>query len=57
MELEMQWDGNPNIVLDINTRVGVALPIQVMQSLILCSFLTDSTSEMLIQFAALIASI
>ncbi|CAI0444283.1 unnamed protein product [Linum tenue] len=29
MELEMQWDGNPNIVLDINTRVGVALPIQV----------------------------
>ncbi|GAV60535.1 C2 domain-containing protein, partial [Cephalotus follicularis] len=29
MELEMQWDGNPNIVLDINTKVGVALPIQV----------------------------
>ncbi|XP_021665556.2 synaptotagmin-4-like [Hevea brasiliensis] len=29
MELEMQWDGNPNIVIDINTRVGVALPIQV----------------------------
>ncbi|KAJ9167717.1 hypothetical protein P3X46_019321 [Hevea brasiliensis] len=29
MELEMQWDGNPNIVLDINTRVGLALPIQV----------------------------
>ncbi|KAJ6295434.1 hypothetical protein OIU78_023451 [Salix suchowensis] len=29
MELEIQWDGNPNIVLDINTRVGVALPIQV----------------------------
>ncbi|KAL9376207.1 hypothetical protein Peur_030327 [Populus x canadensis] len=29
MELEMQWDGNPNIVLDVNTRVGVALPIQV----------------------------
>ncbi|XP_012076512.1 synaptotagmin-4 [Jatropha curcas] len=29
MEIEMQWDGNPNIVLDINTRVGVALPIQV----------------------------
>ncbi|KAJ9184046.1 hypothetical protein P3X46_007829 [Hevea brasiliensis] len=28
MELEMQWDGNPNIVIDINTRVGVALPIQ-----------------------------
>ncbi|KAG8656841.1 hypothetical protein MANES_03G013200v8 [Manihot esculenta] len=28
MEMEMQWDGNPNIVLDINTRVGVALPIQ-----------------------------
>ncbi|KAI4337298.1 hypothetical protein L6164_015731 [Bauhinia variegata] len=29
MEIEMQWDGNPNIVLDIKTRVGVALPIQV----------------------------
>ncbi|KAL0311755.1 UNVERIFIED_CONTAM: Synaptotagmin-4 [Sesamum radiatum] len=29
MEMEMQWDGNPNIVLDIKTRVGVALPIQV----------------------------
>ncbi|KAJ9702612.1 hypothetical protein PVL29_004380 [Vitis rotundifolia] len=29
MELEMQWDGNPNIVLDIKTRVGVGLPIQV----------------------------
>lgn len=29
MELEMQWDGNPNIVLDINTLVGVGLPIQV----------------------------
>lgn len=30
MELEMQWDGNPNIVLDIKTRVGVGLPIQVI---------------------------
>uniref|UniRef100_A0A5B6ZBU4 Putative synaptotagmin-5-like n=1 Tax=Davidia involucrata TaxID=16924 RepID=A0A5B6ZBU4_DAVIN len=29
MELEMQWDGNPNIVLDIKTKVGVGLPIQV----------------------------
>ncbi|VFQ84776.1 unnamed protein product [Cuscuta campestris] len=29
MEMEMQWDGNPNIVLDIKTLVGVALPIQV----------------------------
>ena len=29
MELEMQWDGNPNVILDIVTRVGVALPIQV----------------------------
>ncbi|GLT77142.1 hypothetical protein SLA2020_487540 [Shorea laevis] len=29
MELELQWDGNPNIVLDINTRIGVALPVQV----------------------------
>lgn len=29
MEMEMQWDGNPNIVLDIKTHVGVALPIQI----------------------------
>ncbi|WOK95080.1 synaptotagmin-5-like [Canna indica] len=29
MELELQWDGNPNIILDIKTLVGVALPIQV----------------------------
>ncbi|KAJ3693407.1 hypothetical protein LUZ60_008887 [Juncus effusus] len=29
MELEMQWDGNPNIVLDIKTTFGMSLPIQV----------------------------
>ncbi|CAN4113075.1 unnamed protein product [Withania somnifera] len=29
MELEMNWDGNPNIILDIMTYVGVALPVQV----------------------------
>ncbi|KAK1370183.1 Synaptotagmin-4 [Heracleum sosnowskyi] len=29
MELELQWDGNPNIVLDIRTHLGVGLPIQV----------------------------
>lgn len=29
MELELQWDGNPNIILDIRTMFGVALPIQV----------------------------
>ncbi|KVI01331.1 C2 calcium-dependent membrane targeting [Cynara cardunculus var. scolymus] len=28
MELEMNWDGNPNIVLDIKTRLGVGLPVQ-----------------------------
>ncbi|GFZ03385.1 calcium-dependent lipid-binding (CaLB domain) family protein [Actinidia rufa] len=28
MELEMNWDGNPSIVLDIKTRLGVALPVQ-----------------------------
>lgn len=30
MELEMQWDGNPSIILAIETRVGVKLPIQVV---------------------------
>ncbi|KAG8639333.1 synaptotagmin-5 [Manihot esculenta] len=29
MELEMNWDGNPSIILDIKTRLGVSLPIQV----------------------------
>ncbi|KAI3970241.1 hypothetical protein MKX01_023888 [Papaver californicum] len=29
MELEMNWDGNPSIVLDIKTKLGVSLPIQV----------------------------
>lgn len=27
----MQWDGNPNIELDIRTRVGVGLPVQVVR--------------------------
>ncbi|KAL0407624.1 UNVERIFIED_CONTAM: Synaptotagmin-4 [Sesamum radiatum] len=29
MELELQWDGNPKFILDIKTRVGVALPVQI----------------------------
>ncbi|KAF8400599.1 hypothetical protein HHK36_013898 [Tetracentron sinense] len=29
MELELQWDGNPSIILDIKTRLGVVLPVQV----------------------------
>ncbi|KAJ0455151.1 hypothetical protein HanIR_Chr15g0747961 [Helianthus annuus] len=29
MELEMNWDGNPSIILDIKTRLGVGLPVQV----------------------------
>ncbi|CAH1444273.1 unnamed protein product [Lactuca virosa] len=29
MELEMNWDGNPNIILDIKTRLGVGLHVQV----------------------------
>ncbi|KGN60714.1 synaptotagmin-5 [Cucumis sativus] len=29
MEFEMQWDGNQSIILDIKTRLGVALPVQV----------------------------
>lgn len=31
MELEMNWDGNPSIILDIKTRLGVSLPVQVKQ--------------------------
>uniref|UniRef100_A0A2N9FJ40 SMP-LTD domain-containing protein n=1 Tax=Fagus sylvatica TaxID=28930 RepID=A0A2N9FJ40_FAGSY len=33
MELEMNWDGNPSIVLDIKTRVGLALPVQMQNDL------------------------
>ncbi|KAK6773793.1 hypothetical protein RDI58_029031 [Solanum bulbocastanum] len=29
IELEMQWDRNPSITLDIKTYIGVALPVQV----------------------------
>ncbi|CAL0330470.1 unnamed protein product [Lupinus luteus] len=29
LELEMNWDGNPSIILDIKTLIGVALPVQV----------------------------
>ncbi|KAJ0441021.1 hypothetical protein HanIR_Chr16g0793071 [Helianthus annuus] len=28
MELEMNWDGNPSIILDIKTILGVGLPVQ-----------------------------
>ncbi|GJN12789.1 hypothetical protein PR202_ga31100 [Eleusine coracana subsp. coracana] len=34
MELEMQWDGNPNIILDIQTTLGISLPVQYMSDLI-----------------------
>lgn len=29
MEFDMQWDGNPDIVLAIKTKVGIVLPVQV----------------------------
>ncbi|KAE8689043.1 Synaptotagmin-4 [Hibiscus syriacus] len=29
MELEMQWDANSSIILDIKTYLGVSLPVQV----------------------------
>ncbi|XP_062024206.1 synaptotagmin-4-like [Rosa rugosa] len=29
MEFEIQWDGDPDIVIDINTHVGLALPVEV----------------------------
>lgn len=32
MELELQWDGNPNIVLDIQTTLGISLPVQVTRN-------------------------
>lgn len=30
MDLEMKWDGNPSIIIDVKTRLGVALPVQVI---------------------------
>lgn len=32
MELDLQWDGNPNIVLDIETTLGISLPVQVIHN-------------------------
>nr|CAD1825814.1 unnamed protein product [Ananas comosus var. bracteatus] len=29
MDLELNWDANPNLVLDIRTKLGLSLPIQV----------------------------
>ncbi|KAM0020925.1 putative C2 domain, synaptotagmin-like mitochondrial-lipid-binding domain, C2 domain superfamily [Helianthus debilis subsp. tardiflorus] len=29
LELEVNWDGNPSIILDVKTRLGVSLPVQV----------------------------
>ena len=37
MELEMECDGNPSIILDVKTRVGIGLPIQVLFNLFLIS--------------------
>ncbi|GKV02554.1 hypothetical protein SLEP1_g14984 [Rubroshorea leprosula] len=31
MELELTWDGNQSIILDIKTMLGVALPVQVKE--------------------------
>lgn len=41
MELEMQWDGNPSIILAIETRVGVKLPIQVCSLCYSCLNILD----------------
>lgn len=46
LELDVQWDGNPNIVLDVKTRVGVALPIQVLTDFFLQLKKESRTKEM-----------
>lgn len=38
MELDMNWDGNPNIVLGIKTLVGVSLPVQVQDMYLIPAF-------------------
>jgi len=45
VEVEMKWDGNPNIVLDIKTHVGVGLPIQVWTTWSLLNYAYNWTSE------------
>jgi hypothetical protein len=30
MEVEVKWDGNPSIILNVKTLFGVALPVQVI---------------------------
>jgi len=35
MEFDMQWDGNPDIVLSIKTKVGIVLPAQVTHKYLL----------------------
>ncbi|KAI3508621.1 hypothetical protein L1887_23630 [Cichorium endivia] len=32
MEMEMNWDGNRSIILDIETRLGVGLPVQRLEN-------------------------
>ena len=38
MELDMNWDGNPNVVLGIKTLVGVSLPVQVRDMCFMSTF-------------------
>nr|GEY23938.1 synaptotagmin-5-like isoform X1 [Tanacetum cinerariifolium] len=38
MELEMNWDGNPSIILDIKTRLGVGLPVQFQFVVVISKF-------------------
>lgn len=35
MDVEVQWDGNPSIILAVGTLLGVALPIQVRHQITL----------------------
>lgn len=46
LELEMQWDGNPKIVFDIETKLGVVLPVKVTYFCIIyySSIINQSTS-------------
>ena len=50
MELELQWDGNPKIVLDIKTRVGISLPIEVPAASTLSSITLTLSHLLCFQF-------
>ncbi|RZC51068.1 hypothetical protein C5167_019490 [Papaver somniferum] len=45
MDLELQWDGNPSIILDIKTKLGIALPVQLLEVILSIPGVSDAIEE------------